>query len=184
MMKNNTLDLLEVGVIIGTHGLRGDLKIRLLPTGNLALPDARTVYIKDAEGLPIRYSAVRTTPHKNLLLLRLSGLDDLAGVEKFVGSAVFMDTKDLPPRDDDLYYWPELEGAIVVDRKLGEIGRVVGMFSTPAHDILEVDGHFDEVLVPAIKPFLVKLEPDHGVLHVDLPEGLVGDPKEKSNINP
>lgn len=183
-MKNNTLDLLEVGVIIGTHGLRGDLKVRLLPTGNLALPDATTVYIKDAEGLPIRFSAVRATPHKNLLLLRLSGLNNLDMVEKFVGSAVFMDTKDLPPRDDELYYWPELEGAIVVDRKLGEIGRVVGMFSTPAHDILEVDGHFEEVLIPAIKPFLVNLERDHGVLHVDLPEGLIDEPEGKAKINP
>ena len=36
MMKDKPKDLLEVGVVVGTHGLKGDLKIRPLPTGDLA----------------------------------------------------------------------------------------------------------------------------------------------------
>ena len=46
MMDVKPEDLLEVGVVIGIHGLRGDVKIRPLPTGDLALPGAREVYLK------------------------------------------------------------------------------------------------------------------------------------------
>ena len=173
MMKNKSKDLLEVGVVVGTHGLKGDLKIRPLPTGDLALPGARTVYLKDSEGLPVRHEAVRSSPHKQNILLRLSGLENLAAVEGLIGASILMDNVDLPKLDDDQFYWSDLEGMSVFDRQHGEIGRVVGMFSTPAHDILEIEGPAGEILIPAVEPFLLKLDRDSGSLHVDLPDGLI-----------
>ncbi len=166
-------DLLEVGVVVGTHGLRGDLKIRPLPTGDLALPGARTVYIKDTKGHLARYQAVRSSLHKQNVLLRLAGLENLTSVEPLVGSSVWMAKSDLPELDDQHFYWFDLEGLEVVDLQLGMLGRVVGMFSTPAHDILEVDGPAGEILIPAVVPFMVKVDREHGQLHVNLPEGLV-----------
>lgn len=173
MMKDKPQDLLEVGVVVGTHGLKGDLKIRPLPTGELALPGARTVYLQDSEGDLARYQAVRSTPHKQYILLRLSGLETLAAVKSLTGASVLMDSADLPELAEDQFYWSDLEGLAAVDRQRGEIGRVVGMFSTPAHDILEIEGTAGEILVPAVEPFLVELDRDNGCLHLDLPEGLI-----------
>ena len=47
------------------------------------------------------------------------------------------------------------------------------MFTTPAHDILEIEGPLGEILVPAVEPFLVELDRDKDCLHVDLPDGLI-----------
>ena len=176
MMKDKPKDLLEVGVVVGTHGLKGDLKIRPLPTGDLALPGAQTVYMQDSEGLPVRHQAVRSSPHKQHILLRLSGLETLAAVEGLTGALVLMDNADLPELAEDQFYWSDLEGMTAVDRQRGEIGRVVGMFTTPAHDILEIEGPAGEILVPAIEPFLVELDRDNGCLNLDLPEGLIPEP--------
>lgn len=173
MMDVKLSDLLEVGVVIGVHGLRGDLKIRPLPTGALALPGARTVYLKDSQGLLAQYEAVRSTQHKQNILLRLSGLDNLYAVESLVGSSVWMAKTDLPELDDEQFYWSDLEGLEVIDQQQGVIGHVVGMFATSAHDILEVDGPAGEILIPAIEPFLVQLDRDKGQLYVNLPEGLI-----------
>ncbi len=166
-------DLLEVGVVIGIHGLRGDLKIRPLPTGDLALPGARKVYLIDSKGLLVQHEAVRSSQHKQNVLLRLSGLENLSAVEPLVGSSVWMAKADLPELDDEQYYWSDLEGLEVIDQQQGVIGRVVGMFATSAHDILEVDGLAGEVLIPAIEPFLVQVDRDKSQLHVNLPEGLI-----------
>jgi 16S rRNA processing protein RimM len=166
-------DLLEVGVVIGIHGLRGDLKIRPLPTGDLALPGARKVFLKDSKGILAQHETVRSSQHKQNILLRLAGLDNLYAVEPLVGASVWMAKEDLPERADDHYYWSDLDGLEVIDQQQGVLGRVVGMFATPAHDILEVDGPAGEVLIPAIEPFLVQLDRDKGQLHVNLPEGLV-----------
>lgn len=173
MMSVNPAELLEVGVVVGTHGLRGDLKVRTLPTGDLALPGARTVYLKDSTGSLVRHEAVRSSPHKQNVLLRLSGMESLAAVEHLMGTSVWMATKDLPELDDDHYYWSDLEGLEVVDRQQGVLGHVVGMFTTPAHDILEVEGPAGEILIPAVEPFLIDVDRDKKQLHVDLPEGLL-----------
>ena len=166
-------DLLEVGVVIGIHGLRGDLKIRPLPTGDLALPGARKVFLKDSKGLMVQYEAVRSSQHKQNILLRLSGLDNLYAVEPLVGASVWMAKEDLPELNDEHYYWSDLDGLEVIDQQQGVLGRVVGMFATPAHDILEVDGLAGEILIPAIEPFLVQVDRDKGQLLVNLPDGLV-----------
>lgn len=171
-------DLLEVGVVAGIHGLRGDLKIRPLPTGHLALPGARKVYLINSEGLPVQYEAVRSSQHKQNILLRLSGLDNLDAVQPLLGVSVWMAKADLPELDEEQYYWSDLDGLEVVDQQQGLLGRVVGMFATPAHDILEVDGLTGEILIPAIEPFLVQVDRDKGQLHVNLPEGLVPEAED------
>jgi 16S rRNA processing protein RimM len=178
MMDAKPNDLLEVGAVIGTHGLRGDLKIRPLPTGDLALPGARTVYLRDSEGHLVRYETVRSSLHKQNILLRLAGLDTLTAVEPLVGCSVWMARIDLPELDDRHFYWFDLEGLEVIDRRLGVLGRVVGMFATPAHDILEVDGPSGEILIPAVEPFLVEVDREAGQLHVDLPDGLVPEAED------
>jgi 16S rRNA processing protein RimM len=173
MMDVKLTDLLEVGVIIGTHGLRGDLKIRPLPTGGVALSGARTVYLRDSEGHLTRHEAVRTSRHQQNFLMRLSGLENIAVVQQLVGSSIWMIRAELPEPEHDHYYWSDLEGLEVVDQQLGVLGRICGMFTTPAHDILEVDGPTGEVLIPAITPFLIRIDRDRAQLHVNLPEGLV-----------
>jgi 16S rRNA processing protein RimM len=180
MMDAKMNDLLEVGVVIGFHGLRGDFKVRTLPTGDLALPGAREVYLKDSEGLPVRHTAVRASKHKQNILLHLSGLDSLAEVEPLLGTSVWMAKTDLPELDDEQYYWSDLEGLEVVDQQLGALGLVSGMFATSAHDILEVKGPSGEILIPAIEPFLVNVDRDKAQLHVNLPEGLVPEAKDES----
>jgi 16S rRNA processing protein RimM len=180
MMEANLDNLLEVGVVIGTHGLRGDLKVQPLPTGDLALPGAREVYLKDSKGLLARHEAVRSSLHKQNILLRLSGLEDRPAVEALIGSSVWMVKTDLPELDDEQYYWSDLEDLEVVDQQQGILGQVVGMFTTPAHDILEVDGPAGEILIPAIEPFLVRLDREKGQLHVNLPEGLVPEVESTS----
>lgn len=168
-------DLLEVGVVVGTHGLRGDLKIRPLPTGDLALPGARKVYLKDSHGRLAEHKAVRSSLHKQNFLLRLDGLDNISLAEPLVGSSVWMNRDELPELEDEQFYWSDLEGVDVVDEELGEIGQIVGMFTTPAHDILEVSGSKGEILIPAVEPFLVGLD-EEGRLIVNLPDGLVPEP--------
>ncbi len=179
MMNVAVQGLLEVGVIVGTHGLRGDLKVKPLPTGDLALPGAREVSLRDSAGRLISYRVVRSTLHKQNYLLRLEGLDSLVAVEPLVGVSVFMARAQLPKLPADQFYWTDIEDFEVVDQRLGTLGRVTGMFTTAAHDILEVEGLRGEILIPAIEPFLIECDREGNRLLVSLPDGLVpesGDP--------
>jgi 16S rRNA processing protein RimM len=80
---------------------------------------------------------------------------------------------DLPALSPGEYYWHELDGLAVIDRRRGPLGQVVGLFATGAHDILTVDGAHGEILIPLIPPFVVQTDLVARELRVDLPNGLV-----------
>ena len=166
-------ELIEVGVVAGTHGLKGDLKVRTLPTGELVLPGARRIFLKDGSGALTLFLADRTTPHKQYILLRLKECRDLDCAQALVGRSVWMPAAEVGELPEDQYLWHELKGLEVVDSRLGSIGRVTGMFTTAAHDVLEIAGAGGEILAPAIPPFITGIDADRGRLLVDLPDGLV-----------
>jgi 16S rRNA processing protein RimM len=171
-------ELLRLGVVMGTHGLRGDLRVRPQTPDAHALLDARQVFLCRAGEPAVAYRPVRATVHKELYLLRLEGLDHINAVEALVGCDVMVLRSDLPEASDDNAYWMDLQGLTVVDGRLGELGTLDDLFTTAAHDIYVVHGPFGEVLIPAVDAFIVEIDLSDRRMSVDLPEGLVSESDE------
>lgn len=172
-MKNSVGELMEVGVVAGTHGVRGDLKVRPLPTGELALAAAHKVFLRERTGQLTLHTVQHSTSHKQFVLLRLENLTHLDKAKSLVGQTLLVDREEISGRSEGQYYWCDLEGLTVVDQRRGTLGRIEEMFATPAHDILVVRGPDGEVLIPAIPPFITQVDPEAGRMLVDLPDGLV-----------
>lgn len=166
-------ELMAVAMVAGTHGLRGDLKLRALPTAAAALPQLHELYLQAPDGSLARHRIVQRKPHKQHLLVRLAGLESLDAVQPLVGQTALARCLDLPAHPPDKPYWYELEGVAVIDRRRGPLGRVVGLFATGAHDILTVDGDLGEILIPFIPQFVGEIDAAAQTLAVDLPDGLV-----------
>jgi 16S rRNA processing protein RimM len=66
----------------------------------------------------------------------------------------------------------------VADSSRGELGIIEDIFTTPAHDILVVEGPFGEVLIPAVNDFITEINYPEKRILVDLPEGLVPEVDE------
>jgi 16S rRNA processing protein RimM len=173
MMHPTSDELMAVGVIAGTHGLRGDLKLRPLPTAALALSGLRELYLLAPDGSLSLHQIPQSKPHKQHLLVRLAGLESLDAVQSLVGQTVLARRNDLPELPPGKNYWFELEGLAVVDVRRGSLGRVVGLFATGAHEILTVDGAHGEILIPFIPQFILDTDLVSKELRVDLPVGLV-----------
>jgi len=172
-MDTSAGELLRVGTVTGTHGLRGDLKVRPATSGSAALLEAGEVLLEPSVGAPSWRRPVRATAHKGFILLRFEGLESIEAVQPLVGSSVSMRLEDLPELPEDEHYWYELEGMTVVDCRRGELGVLEEMFSTAAHDIYVVRGPFGEVLIPAVAEFVVEVDRELRRMLVDLPDGLV-----------
>lgn len=166
-------ELMEVALVVGTHGLRGDLKLRPLPTAAEALPHLRELYLQAPDGSRTLHRVVHCKIHKQLQLVHLAGLETLDLVQHLIGQTVLARCQDLPALPPGEHYWYEFDGLNVIDRRRGPLGRVSGLFTTGAHDILSVVGPRGEILIPAIPPFIVATDPAAGELQVDLPDGLV-----------
>lgn len=172
-MDNRSESLLEIGKIVGTHGLRGDLKIRLNSGGSDALLAAKQVYLHLPSGEMLTAKPVRQAVHKGQVLLRLQDHESINQVEHMIGGQVLLPEDQLPELAADEHYWEQLQGLQVVDRQRGPLGRLQQMFTTAAHDTYVVKGPFGEVLIPAVAQFILEINLQEQIMWVDLPEGLI-----------
>ncbi len=170
-----TETLLEIGNIVGTHGLRGDLKVRLKSGNSDFLLTTKQISLRLATEEVLLLDVIRQVLHKGQVLLRLRGYESINLAEQLVGGHVLMAESSLPSLSDDEYYWGQLEGLQVVDRERGDIGRLQNLITTAAHDTYVVKGRFGEILIPAVHQFVSDVDLDAGVMHVDLPEGLIAE---------
>lgn len=174
-MDDRSEKLLEIGKIIGTHGLRGDLKVRLHSEDPEILLATEKIYLHLPSGERLTATPVRQTKHKGQVLLRMQGFESINLVEHMIGGLVMLPEDQLPELEDDEFYWTQLRGLQVVDRQRGPIGKIQKMFTTPAHDTYVVNGPFGEVLIPAVAQFVLEVDLQGQVMNVDLPEGLIPD---------
>lgn len=165
--------LFEAGVIVGTRGLRGELRVRPSSGSSTALLDVETVFLAVAKGEPAPFAVSKATLVKGQVMLQLATLDHINKVEGLSGTPVLVRYADLDELPEDSYYWHELQGLSVVDKQRGEIGSIEDLFSTPAHDIYVVRGRFGEVLIPAVDAFIVEIDEATRCMTVDLPDGLI-----------
>ena len=143
-------ELVPVGKIIGTHGIKGLLKVYSYSGNIQSLQSTATVYLKDKNGGMCEHVIKTVAAHAGGFIL---GLDDFADINQVVqlnGSELYLKLSQLPAPDEDEYYWRDLIGlAVVTDQGVG-LGTLVDIFETGSSDIYVVRGETKEYLIPAI----------------------------------
>jgi 16S rRNA processing protein RimM len=161
---------LTVGRIGGTHGVRGDVKMRLLTDDPDNLLSVQTVYLGERD-TPVTLENVRLTNEG--AIIKLEGTDNPEDGALLSGLSVKIAGTDARPLDEGEYFLFQLIGlkAYLEDGTL--VGTVVDLIETGAHDVLvigERPGESGEVMVPNHPEFVPEIKPDEGRLIVRPPE--------------
>lgn len=160
---------IEVGQIVNTHGIRGE--VRIVPWCDSAefLSGFDTFYI---EGKPVKVLCSRV--HKTNLLALLEGCGDVNQAMRLKNKVVSIDREDanLP---EGSHFIADLIGLRVVDADTGqELGRLDEVMSLPANDVYVVRGA-QEYLIPAVSEFIARMDVDAGYMAVNMQRGLAVD---------
>jgi len=163
-------DLIELGFISNTHGIRGDIKVTPWCDDISVFEQVKKVYVDNAEYI---IEAVR--PHKNSYIIKFKGYDNINQIEFLKNKVIYADVSDLPPLPDNTYYFKDLKNMKVVE---GDkvIGVITDWFPTGSNDVYVVkrpDGR--EALIPAIKDVVKNVDVLNKVMTVELMEGLIED---------
>ncbi len=175
---------LTIGKITGVHGLAGNLKVWSWAESSDSFAKGLTVVLKDPEEADPgkRYTISRTGRYKKGVLLTLEGVNTREGSEALVGKLILIDKAQLPPLEEDTWYWQDLIGLTVVNETSGVLGKVVQLFPTGADDILVVKGgeraELKEVLIPMNARFVTEVDLTEKVIRTQLPEGFLPDRPE------
>ncbi len=169
-------ELLSVGQITSTHGLKGEVKV--FPTTND--PEERFKELKEVilktprESIKVKIRSVRFS--KNLALLRFEGIDGIDAVEKYKGAYVCVPRDSAQKLGPDEYYEADLIGMEVFTEEGISLGILTKVLHTGANDVYEVENEPQSkksVLIPAIKECVKEVDVENGVMKIHVMEGLL-----------
>ena len=165
-MKN---EFLEAGKIVTTHGIRGEVKIMpYTDTPDLLCDFDRLFLGKEKHKIYIERSRV----FKNMVIMKLKGVDTPEQAEKMRNAVLFMHRDDLE-LDEGVYFIQDLIGLEVKDVDTGEVyGRIADVMQTGANDVYVVSGDKREYYVPAIPDVIISTDIDGNIMKIRPLEGL------------
>lgn len=163
-----------LGEVLGPHGRRGAMRIRLF--GDDVRHLARAPQIELGHGSedrrPRRYTVREVAPGRpGEARLTLEGVVDRDAAEALGGLVVLGDPSHLDPLPAGEFYWYELIGCSVYDESGRSLGRLRGLLETGAHDVFVVEGEDgSEQLFPAAQELLREVDPTAGRIVVAVPD--------------
>lgn len=169
---------LQIGVITSTHALRGEVKVYPTTDDVRRFEDLTEVYAaSDPEhaGEALFVESVRY--FKNMVILKFRGLDRIEDVQILLRKNLYVARKDAVPLGENQYYVADLYGMEVVREEDGTtLGKITDVLVTGANDVYVVKEQQDpkkEILIPAIRDCIRKVDLEGGTMTVHLPDGLV-----------
>ncbi|MCR4843225.1 MAG: ribosome maturation factor RimM [Eubacterium sp.] len=165
-------DLYQVGAIIKTHGLRGEVKVFPL-TDDVSRFDGMKDLILIYKNERISLEVASARPQKNLVILKFKGYDNINDVEKYLRCGLFVTKDNRVELEDNEYFIADLIGCECFTDEGEDLGEITDVITTGANDVYVVtppDGK--EILIPAIRQCVLNVDVDGGRVEVKLMKGL------------
>ena len=166
-------DLLKVGVITTTHGVRGEIKV--FPTTDDAERFLELEYVLLDTGRELRRLDIKNVRFfKNLVILKFDGIDNINDIEKYKGKDLWIPREEAQELGEDEYYIADLQGLNVGLEDGTEFGTLRDVMETGANDVYIIDSNeHGEVLLPAIKECILDVDLEKNTMTVHLMKGLL-----------
>lgn len=166
-------DLLQVGIITSTHGVRGEVKVYPTTDDPRRFRRLKEVVLDTGrEKLNLEIEGVKF--FKQFVILKFKGLDNINDIEKYCQKSLYVTRKNAVRLQRDEYFIADLIGLKVQDEDGTELGTVKDVIETGANDVYEVemaDGR--SLLLPAIKQCILNVDVENGMMQVHVLEGLL-----------
>ncbi|MDX1991588.1 MAG: ribosome maturation factor RimM [bacterium] len=174
--RNTPPPYLLLGEILRPHGIRGELRVKMLTDYPERIAGLKAVFLGTSpEDRDITSHAVEhMRMHQDYGLLKLHGVDDRNEAELLRSLLVMVRIEDAVPLEDDEIYLFQLIGLEVRTADGAVFGEITDVLETGANDVYVIASReHGEVLLPVIPDTIVETNVDEGFVTVNIPEGLL-----------
>lgn len=168
--------MLNVGKIVNTHGIRGEL--RVWPQTDF--PEIRfragskLLMVPPGGGEPVAVEVHAARLQKNVYILKLKGYNNINEVERYKGWSLKVPENDRVPLSEGEYYVRDIVGCKVVTDEGQTLGVIVDVLSPGANDVWVVEmTNGKQLLLPVIDDVILHVDVASKYVQVHLMEGLL-----------
>ena len=165
-------DLLQVGVITSTHGVRGEVKVFPTTDDPARFKKLKNVVLDTGtEMIDLEVAGVKF--FKNMVIVKFKGIDNINDVEKYRQKSLYVTRENAVKLKKNEYFIADLIGLAAKSDEGEDLGILSDVLQTGANDVyvLSKEGS-DDILLPAIRECVKEVDLDNGEITVHLLPGL------------
>ena len=160
---------LEIGRIVAVQGLKGEVRVEPWCDSADFLCSFDVLYFNKGK---TRVEIVRSRPHKNIVLMKIEGIDTPEAAQELRGKVLYMDRDDVE-LDEGTYFVQDLVGLEVSDADTNEIyGTLSEVTFTGANDVYHIKNGDKLYLIPAIPEVITETDIESGKMLIRPIDGL------------
>lgn len=166
-------EFLEIGQIANTFGVKGMIKIIPYTDDIKRFDELNTIYIENKKGKK-EYQIEDVKYHKNMVLMKIKGINTIEEAEFLKESYVKIDRKKAIPLEKDTYFIVDLIGLEVYTDKNEFLGNIVDIYNTGSNDIYVVKNkEGKQLLLPAIEDVIKNIDIKNKKIVIHIIDGLI-----------
>lgn len=171
--KGDAPELITVARAVKTRGLRGEIVADLLTDFPERFAQLETLIAVSPNGIRQSLRIEESWLHGKRLVLRFAGYDSVAAAKALIGFELAVPEAERVKLPADQFYTWELIGCRVETIGGEDLGVVREVTVTGGPEVLMIDGHDRELLIPMAEDICVEIDIERKLIRVDPPEGLL-----------
>ncbi len=166
-------DCFYLGKIAKKFSFKGEVLLYLDTDEPELYENMESVFVEFNKNL-VPFFIQNSSLHKNdFLRVQFEDVDSEEEADSILNCEVYLPLTMLPKLSGNKFYFHEVIGFEIEDKRLGVFGKIVSINDTNAQPLFEVLNGDVEMLIPMIDHFLVEIDRKNKKVVMDLPEGLV-----------
>lgn len=165
-------DYFVIGDIVNTQGIKGEVRVIPCTDDESRFELLDSIFVEQ-KGKMKEFNIENVRYHKQFVLLKLEGIDDMTAAEKLKGSVVKIPPEDALPLEEGEYYIRDLYDMEVFTDEGEKLGILSDILFTGANDVYVVKAEKGkDILIPAIKECILDVDVENKKMTVKLLKGL------------
>ena len=164
---------LETGKIVGTHGIRGMVRVQPWSDSGEFLTNFKRFFLSSQGDTELQ--VLKVQPHGGVVLISFKGVDSVERAEALRGKTLYICRDDIS-LPEGRYFIDDLIGCGVFDADSGnKYGVISEVSQTGANDVWHIKSGDKEYLLPAIDEVIVLVDPENERLEIRPMKGIFDD---------
>ena len=166
-------DCFYLGKIAKKFSFKGEVLAYLDTDQPELYENLESVFVEFNKNL-VPFFIVSSSLHKNdFLRIRFEDMNTEEDADAIMNCPIYLPISMLPKLSGNKFYFHEVIGFEIEDKRVGVFGKIVSINDTTAQPLFEVENGAIQLLIPMIDQFLVKIDRPNKKVLMDLPEGLI-----------